>query len=231
MNGPKNSTKKTVLVTGATGNLGQAVVQKFLSKNYNVVASSHSDKFEQGTGSLLYLKTDLNDETKAAEFVENAISSKGRIHAAVFTVGGFSMGDISETDEHALLNLYRLNFLSAWFCIRPLFQHMLETGEGRIVLIGSKPGQNPGLGKDMVAYTLSKSLLLSLADILNADRKNHGIITSVIVPGTIDTASNRKAMPDADFSKWVTPEVMAEKIYYVCTVNPDNLKQHVIEMY
>ncbi|MEO5945606.1 MAG: hypothetical protein ABIP79_02230, partial [Chitinophagaceae bacterium] len=77
-------------------------------------------------------------------------------------------------------------------------------------------------------YGLSKSLIFRLAELLNEEAKNTDVITCVVIPSTIDTPQNRKSMPDADFSKWVTPEKLADLIYANCTAT-ENVKR-IIEV-
>ena len=81
---------------------------------------------------------------------------------------------------------------------------------------------DPARGKGAVAYSLSKSLLFQLAAMINADHRQTDIRAFVIVPGTIDTPQNRKAMPDADFSKWQSPDrITAVIARYSETDNPE----------
>jgi NAD(P)-dependent dehydrogenase (short-subunit alcohol dehydrogenase family) len=85
--------------------------------------------------------------------------------------------------------------------------------------------------KGAVAYGLSKSLIFRLAELLNAEAKSADIVTSVIVPSTIDTPENRAAMPDADFSTWVQPTMIAETIAYYASENARHLREPVIKVY
>src|SRR6185295_9983333 len=98
---------------------------------------------------------------------------------------------------------YKLNFETAYNIARPAFGQMRRQGQGRIFIIGSRPGLDARNGKEMVAYGLAKSLLFRLAEILNNEAAGQDIVTSVVIPSTIDTASNRKFMPNADFNAWV----------------------------
>ncbi len=77
----------------------------------------------------------------------------------------------------------------------------------------------------MVAYGLAKSLIFRLAELMNDEAKGTNVVTSVVVPGTIDTPQNRKAMPDADPSKWVRPETIADVIHFYCTREGCRLKR------
>src|SRR6185503_2652734 len=97
------------------------------------------------------------------------------------------------------------------------FAQMLRQNSGRIFFIGSKPGLSALLGKGMIAYGLAKSLIFRLAELMNDEAKGTNVIVSVVVPGTIDTPQNSKAMPGADASKWVKPGAIADIIHFYCT--------------
>ena len=201
---------RTAVVTGASGNLGQAVVQKFLSEGYAV----------EGTGSLLMdaphfhsVAVDLVNEEAAAEWVQAVINKHKTIDVAVLTVGGFAMADIAGTSTAMIGQQYRLNFETAYNVARPVFVQMIKQGTGTIFLIGSKAGMEAANSKGMIAYGLSKSLLFRLAELMNEEAAGTAVNTMVIVPSTIDTPQNRAAMPAADFSKWQTPEAIADVIF------------------
>ena len=201
---------RTAIVTGASGNLGQAVVQKFLSEGYAV----------EGTGSLLIdaphfhsLPVDLVNEEAAGEWVQSVIAKHKTIEVAVLTVGGFAMADIAGTTTAMIGQQYRLNFETAYNVARPVFVQMRKQGAGTIFLIGSKAGMEAGTSKGMIAYGLSKSLLFRLAELMNEEAAGTAVKTIVIVPSTIDTPQNSVAMPGADFSTWQTPGFIANTIF------------------
>ena len=124
-----------------------------------------------------------------------------------------------------------LNFETAYNLARPLFIQMMKQGYGRIFLVGSRPGSDMHQSKGMVAYGLSKSLIFRLAEIMNDEAKGKNIVTSVIVPSTIDTDQNRSSMPEADFSKWVKAEDIASIISYYSSEAAAVLREPVIRTY
>ena len=83
----------------------------------------------------------------------------------------------------------------------------------------------------MVAYGLAKSLIFRLAELMNDEAKGTDVVTSVVVPSTIDTPQNRKSMPDAKFDSWVKPEAIAEIIYFHCSSEGSALREPVIKIY
>ena len=128
--------------------------------------------------------------------------------------------------------MFSLNFETAYHVARPVFLHMQQEAiPGRIILVGARPALLAGAGKDMLAYGLSKSLLFKLAEYLNAEGKAKNIVTSVIVPSTIDTPTNRKEMPQADFSAWVTAEEIAETMAFITSAKGSTLREPVFKIY
>ncbi len=206
--------EKTVIITGAAGNLGQSMVRTFLEAEYKVVGilapNDKADHLPQDDNFFI-VGADLTNEENTAEIINSLTNKYGTIEVGILTVGGFAMGSIIETSIEDIGNQIRLNFNTAYSIVRPLFKQMLAQGKGRIFLVGSGPGHNMNKSKGMTAYGLSKSLLFRLAELLNDEAEGKDIITQVIVPSTIDTAQNRKSMPDADFSKWVKPEFIAKE--------------------
>ncbi|MFT3703283.1 MAG: SDR family NAD(P)-dependent oxidoreductase [Agriterribacter sp.] len=225
---------KTAIVSGATGNMGQAVVKKFLSENFTVIgtiAPGDHVKMDIANEKLETAEVDLMSEENAQEFVASVIKKHGSIDAAILTVGGFAMGSIAQTTTKDILKQYQLNFETAYNTARPIFQQMLQQGDGRIFIIGSRPGLDMKFGKGMVAYSLAKSLIFRLAELMNDEAKGKNVVTSVIVPSTIDTPQNRKSMPGVDAAKWVKPEAIADVLYFYCSDEAATLREPVIKIY
>jgi NAD(P)-dependent dehydrogenase (short-subunit alcohol dehydrogenase family) len=225
---------KVAIVTGATGNMGQAVVKKFIDEGYFVIGTAvpsdttqlnfSVDKFEK-------IIVDLGDEDASAKFIDEVLSKYKNIDAAVLTVGGFAMGSIADTKTSDVMKQYKLNFETAYNVARPVFVEMMKQNNGRIFIIGSKPGLDARNGKGMVAYGLAKSLIFRLAELMNQEAKGKNVVTSVVVPSTIDTVPNRKAMPDTNFENWVKPEAIANVIYWHCTNEAGVLREPVLKVY
>lgn len=225
---------KTAIVTGASGNMGQAVVKKFLSKGFKVIGTAvPTDPADLGFNDDNFEKVvvDLMNEADAASFVKEIIEKYTKIDVVVSTVGGFAMGSIAETKTTDILKQYKLNFETAYNVVRPSFIQMLKQNNGRIFMVGSRPGLSAKNGKGMVAYTLGKSLIFRLAELMNDEAKGKNVVTSVLVPSSIDTPQNRKSMPDADPSTWVKPEAIADTIYFYCSDAAGAVREPVIKLY
>jgi NAD(P)-dependent dehydrogenase (short-subunit alcohol dehydrogenase family) len=224
----------TILITGANGNLGAATVKKFLDEGYRVIAVDHSGTnlgFAAGHENFVLRSVDVGDEQAVGTFMEEIIELYDSIDAALMLVGGFAMGDIATTDGSAMRKMYALNFETAYFIARPLFQHMLDKGYGRLVFMGSRPALRPEQGTGIVAYSLTKSLLFYLADLLNATAKGKNVVASVVAPSTIDTPINRASIPGADPSTWVRADQIADLLEFICNKKSDALREPVYKIY
>lgn len=224
----------TVLISGASGNMGQAMVNKFLQQGFRVtglVPPNDKIKMDVSDPAFTLSTVDLGNESDTANVIQELISNNGSIDAAILTVGGFAMGDIAATSGEDISRQYQLNFLTAYHVVRPLFSHMLANAKGKIFLVGSRPGMDMKTGKGMTAYALAKSLIFRLAELLNEEARGTDVVTSVIVPSTIDTPQNRAAMPDADFTQWVSPAAIAEAVYFYCTEQAAGIREPLIKLF
>jgi len=224
----------TVIVTGASGNLGQAVIQKFLQEGYDVIGTvipNDPVPLDIKHPAFESRIVDLGNESDAGKFIAEVINKKQSIGSAVLTVGGFAMGKMADTSSADIQKQVRLNFETAYHVARPVFLQMMKQGKGRIFLVGSKPGLDARNGKGMVAYGLAKSMVIRLAEILNEEAKGTNVVTCVIVPSTIDTPQNRKSMPDADFNAWVKPEAIADIIYFYSSPASDPLRNPILKVF
>lgn len=220
---------KTVFITGAAGNLGQAVKNKFLEEGFQVVGTQHHSN-NSGLSESKYelIALDLLDEAACESQVKLLLSKYKAIDVAVLTAGGFVMGDIAATDSKTLFEQYQLNFQTAYHVARPIFLAMLQQNKGCIFLIGAIAGLDATKGKGLTAYSLSKSLLFQLAEIMNAEAVDKNVRVIVIVPTIIDTPQNRKSMPNANFSRWDSSEKIAEIIFQTSEINKQ--RATIIEM-
>ena len=226
--------QKTIIITGANGNLGAATVKKFLDEGYKVIAVDNSGThlgFAAGHADFELRQIDLSDEKAVTGFIDEIISLYGKVDGALLLVGGFAMGDLSATDGEALRKMYSLNFETAYFIARPLFLHMQENGYGRIVFMGARPAIRPEQGKGALAYSMTKAMLFHLAELLNATAKGKNVVASVVAPSTIDTPINRQSMPDADPAAWVQPGQIAELLEFICSGKGDALREPVYKIY
>lgn len=225
---------KIAIVTGASGNLGQSVVRKFIAEGFIVIGTvvlNDNLPFDLPGDRFQKRVVDLTDPVDSQKFIEAVIATYGSIDAVVLTVGGFAMGTMADTSSADILKQYKLNFETTYNVARPVFVQMMKQNSGRIFIIGSRPGLDAIHGNGMVAYGLAKSLVVRLAELMNVEAKGKNVVTSMVVPSTIDTPQNRKAMPNANFKDWVKPEHIANIIYFHCTKETSSLRETVIKVY
>lgn len=225
---------KTAIVTGASGNLGQVMVKKFLAGGYKVIGTvipNDPVALDITDPGFDKVAVDLLNEDESAALVNDIVKKYGTVDVAVLTVGGFAMGKIADTNAADIHKQYKLNFETAYHIARPAFMQMMRQGSGRIFIIGSRPGLDARDGKGTIAYGLAKSLLFRLAELMNEESRGHDVVTSVVVPGIIDTPQNRKLMPDAEFENWVKPDAIADTIYFYCTDAAASIREPVIKLY
>ncbi len=223
--------EKMILITGAAGNLGKVLVQYFLDAGATVIGTilphENINEFKEKPN-FSYYTLDVTHEAAVQGFVKEL--NKQTIDAAVLTVGGFAMGSLAETTEADLDKMISLNFKSAYFLSKELLNSMSTQAEGgRLFLVGARPALQPEAGKSMVAYALSKAMVFSLAELLNAEGQRHNVVTSVLVPSVLDTPDNRKAMPNADYSTWVDPEEVASVVDYA--IAAPSLREPIYKLY
>jgi NAD(P)-dependent dehydrogenase (short-subunit alcohol dehydrogenase family) len=228
---------KTVLITGASGNLGKVTVDKFLSEGYKVITTTSSgNPAVKSRPDVENHEVDLSDEDAVEEMLKKIFSKNKILDAALFLAGGYAHGGIADTDFARLDRMIALNFHTAFFGAQRIFQHMLAQKDGgRLVFIGARPGLDPKAASTSLAYGLSKSLVFYLADIINATAhaSAHGgkVTASVVVPSTIDTPQNRASMPKADFSHWVKADEVADTLYLIADKRSASWRETVIKVY
>ncbi|MGD9510782.1 MAG: SDR family NAD(P)-dependent oxidoreductase [Geminicoccaceae bacterium] len=210
---------RVVLVTGAAGNLGAAVVARLIASGSSVVAANRSaDKLAVATAGLgeRHLArggVDLTDPAACRRLVDEAIDRFGRLDGLVSTVGTFAMASIEAADPAHWELLYRANVLTTLNICRAVVPVMRSAGRGGIVTIGAAGAARAGKGT--AAYAAAKSAVLRLTESLADELKGHGVRANCVLPSIIDTLQNRADMPKADTGRWVTPAQLAEVIAFL----------------
>lgn len=225
---------KKVIITGASGNLGKASVGKFIKEGYKVIVTATPGKglgFDVPADVEIY-EADLTIEQSASTVISQIISKHKTIDAALMLVGGYAPGGIKDTDGSTIRKMFTLNFETAYFVSRPLFQQMLgQPSGGQLVFVGAKPGLYAKEASKSLAYGLSKSMIFHLAAALNESALSTNVTASVVVPSTIDTPVNRQMMPKSDFSRWVKPEEIADAMAYLCSDETKSWRGTVLKIY
>jgi len=200
---------KISLITGARGGLGTHVTKAFLDAGFTVIGLSPKIKQSDFThANFTALPASLDTRQAARQAVDEVMKKFGRIDILIHTVGGFSGGQpLHETDDATFQRMFDINVNAALHILRAVIPHMRQASYGRIIGIGSRAGEIPAA--TIGAYSVSKAAFESLMRTVALENKDFGITANTILPSTIDTRANRHAMPNADTSQWVKPEIIA----------------------
>lgn len=202
-------TGKRVVVTGANGALGRAVVARSRALGADVIGLDlRFDGDDIGTAASVTL--DLTD----APATERCFESLGRIDVLCNVAGGFAMGgsayEVASPEWDAM---FKINVATTQNAIHAAVPVMLRQGRGSIVNVGAlsaREGQ-----ANMSAYCAAKSVVMRLTESLSKELRGKGINVNAVLPSIIDTARNRAEMPDADFARWVKPADLANVICFL----------------
>lgn len=191
---------KTVMITGAAGNLGAAVAKAFAALGANVVPVD--------------LPTNLLDQAQVDAAVKDALRQFKRIDVLCNIAGGFRMGaPVHETSDKDWNFLLDLNARTVLHTARAVVPHMIAAGGGKIVNVGAYAAQKGAA--QMGAYIASKSAVIRLTETMAAELREKNINVNCVLPTIIDTPQNRAAMPDADPARWVAPADLARVIVFL----------------
>jgi NAD(P)-dependent dehydrogenase (short-subunit alcohol dehydrogenase family) len=212
---------QTVVVTGAAGNLGQAVANAFGDAHANLVlvnrgAERLKSVFGQEAENRALVAADLLDRTQVQRVIDTARERFGGIDVLCNIAGGFRMGEtVHETSDQTWTFLFDINVRTLLNAVRAAVPVMLEAGGGRIVNVGAFAARK-GVAM-MGAYCAAKSVVIRLTEAMSAELRDRNINVNCVLPTTIDTPENRASMPDADPARWVAPADLAETILFLAS--------------
>jgi len=214
------SDARAVVVTGGTGALGRALVGLLLEKGARVaVPWRRPDEWKGllasagGSGLLFGAQADLADPGGAKAFVDDAAARMGLVDGVALVAGGWAGGATFEAapgDEWT--RMLEGNLATAANTCRAALPHLLKQG-GSVVTVGSRPAETAGAG--MAAYAVSKVAVSALTRVLALENRDRGVRFNCVLPGTIDTLANRRAMPGADPSRWTSPAAIARVMAFL----------------
>lgn len=219
-------TGQVIVVTGAAGNLGRAVATGFLEAGGLVCGLDHRQgrlggMFSHVEGNFRsYEGIDLTDREAVLTAGEKIRQDVGQVDVLVCTVGGFTMGErVDQITSETWQKIMDINVISLLNSTAAFIPGMVTAGHGKVVTIGS--GASLKGSARMGAYAAAKAAVLRLTESMSAELKSTNIQVNCVLPGTIDSPQNRQAMPDADLSRWVTPEQVAQAILFLSSPDAD----------
>jgi NAD(P)-dependent dehydrogenase (short-subunit alcohol dehydrogenase family) len=200
-----------ILITGANGGLGKAVVEAFLATGATVYGADRAWKNQPHSNPKFHpVEADLMQAAECDRVAKLASPVDGLVHL----VGGFGGGQpVAETPDETWEKMLGLNLRSAYSMFRAVLPGMVKAGKGRMVAVGARAALEPMA--NFAAYSVSKAAVVALVKTVALEVKDSGVTANVILPSVIDTPANRAAMPSADPSKWVTPESIANLLVWL----------------
>jgi NAD(P)-dependent dehydrogenase (short-subunit alcohol dehydrogenase family) len=225
---------RSALITGGTGGLGAAVTSAFLASGWRVVVPLHDDSERDRVPAherLVLERADLLDAGSAADVAALAAGDESApLRAVVNLVGGFATGGrVHEMPVEDFEAQLRLNLRPTYLVCQAALGHLLASGGGAIVCVSSRAALRPFAGA--AGYVVAKAALLAFVDVLAEEYRDDGVRANAILPSVIDTPANRRAMPDADFDRWVGPEQIAELVRFLCEQGSDAVSGAHVPVY
>jgi NAD(P)-dependent dehydrogenase (short-subunit alcohol dehydrogenase family) len=225
---------RTALITGGTGGLGTAVVERFLADGWRVVVPWIAEKELQrlpARDGLELVRADLFEPGSVADAVEAAAGEAGApLGAMVNLVGGFSApGRVHETPIEEFETQYRLNLRPAYLCAQACLPHLIDAGGGAIVCVSTRAAIRPFSGA--AGYISSKRAVIAFVEALAVEYRDDGVRANAVLPSVIDTPGNRASQPDADTTKWVPPERIAGVIAFLCSDDSEPTSGAAVPVY
>jgi NAD(P)-dependent dehydrogenase (short-subunit alcohol dehydrogenase family) len=229
--------QSVVLVTGANGALGSAMVARCAADGANVVALERQKNgdvaLDRVAPRVLRLLANTGDAQALASAVARAEAELGPLSGAVLTAGAWRGGHAfyeasAAADYRTVIDA---NLEAANTALRAILPGMVERQRGSIVLIGSRSGVRPYDAPGDAAYAAAKAALVALAQAIAAEVLTHGVRVNLVLPSTIDTEANRRAMPDANYSRWVTTDSLGDVIGFLLSDGARDISGAAIPVY
>lgn len=218
-----NFSGRHVVITGGTGALGTAVVGALLQAGAHChvpyIAEREAERFAHGKSErvTLYPGIELTDEGK----VEKLYGGISPLWASIHLAGGFAMQALADASKADVMGQIETNLVSCFLCCRAAVVAMNKAKSGgRIVNVAARPALEPRMGAGMTAYTASKAGVAALTASLAEEVAKDGILVNAVAPSIMDTPTNRKAMPKANFEAWPKVEEVAATILFLAS--PEN---------
>jgi NAD(P)-dependent dehydrogenase (short-subunit alcohol dehydrogenase family) len=229
--------EQVVLVTGATGALGGALVQRLAADGARVVAlersKTHDIELARDGERCLRLRANTGDVAALVEALSRAQAELGALTGAVLAAGAWRGGHQFHEPEAAAdyRAVMDANLESAQVALRAVLPGLVARRHGSVVLVGSRSGVRPFDAAGDAAYAASKAALVALGQAIAAEVLAHGVRVNTVLPATIDTPANRQAMPNADTSRWVSTDSFGDVIAFLLSERSRDVSGALLPVY
>lgn len=232
---------KICIITGALGGLGQAVVRSFLDQGAFVIGADGeralTDNFIRNkfwisvkdSKRWTFSSTDVLSESNVKDLVHDTIKTHSRIDVLINLVGGiYPWSEITNIDLKTWDFVIELNLKSVFLCSREVLKTMVPKKSGKIINVGALSGLKGGAQAG--PYGVAKAGVINLTETMAEENKFNNIQINAIVPSIIDTPANRLSMPDADFTRWVKAEEIAELLVFLSSDKSSGITGSIIKV-
>lgn len=232
-------TDKVVMITGAGGNVARGVIKKFARAGAKLVLIDRDqEKLDNCIAALgddlneyMLDKADLGNVDEVNALVKRVEGRFKHIHVLAHTAGGFDMGKpVHEAGIDVWDKMMYLNARLTYITLGRVAKHMVDNGiQGALIGVLARSALKGS--KNMAAYCASKAAAQRIIESMGAELLDHGINVNGVMPSIVDTPPNREAMPKADFSRWVTPDQIADAIYFLASEESIAITGSSLEVY
>lgn len=204
---------KVVVITGGFGVLGRAAGQAAREAGAKPVLIDYAPVPEDLHNMIALGGVDLTNADAAAAAIAAARDVGGRIDALFNIAGGFAWSTVADSSLELWEKMFAINTKTALNASKAALPHLIET-KGAIVNVGANGAVRAGAG--FGAYAASKQGVHKLTEAM-ADELKGKVRVNAVLPSVLDTAQNRKDMPDADFGAWVAPASLAKVMLFLAS--------------
>jgi NAD(P)-dependent dehydrogenase (short-subunit alcohol dehydrogenase family) len=217
MIGVKMANGRTVFVTGGAGGLGAATVSAFLTGGWRVVAPVRPGRAPALTPGAIAVEGDLTDAADVAAAIEVAAGDPAApLRAVVNLAGAYAGGGpIADTSIEDFERMLTVNLRPTYLVTAAALPHLVAIGGGAVVCVSSRAAVAPFPGA--AGYVTAKAGVLAFANAVAVEYGPQQVRCNTVLPSVIDTPANRRAMPAADFDRWVAPDEIAAVILFLAS--------------
>ena len=235
----KVSNEGCIVVTGAAGALGSATARRVAELGWGVALVSRPVESEQTRalaaqiGRAVAMNLEVGDVDAWKGALARIDKEVGPPAGAALIAGAWQGGTPlhAESDDRVWHAMIATNLETVHASLRALLPGMVARGKGSIVVIGSRAVERPWTSTSASAYGASKAAVVALAQTVAAEVLEKGVRVNAVLPSTLDTPANRRAMPDVDPSRWVTTDSAAGVIAFLLSDDARDVSGAAIPVY
>lgn len=207
--------ERSAIITGGAGGAGAAVLTAFLADGWRVVAPVRPGSTGRLPGGVVPVEADLTVPADVDGAMSVAVAETGApLRAVVNLAGGYAGGGlVHETSVEDIESMLRINLRPTYLVTAAALPHLVAAGGGSVVCVSSRAAVAPFAGA--VGYATSKAAVLAFANVVAVEYRKQNVRCNTVLPSVIDTPVNRAGRPDADQSRWVAPEEIAQVILFL----------------